>query len=100
MDGNHNVTCVPSSGELTICIAPPDCAANPCTIDKPSPEPWPGFLVVKKGSKACASVASFIPAPVSDTVTTTKSPVARCDGALPVSTRRFSQHICNLPPVG
>src|ERR1700730_12932386 len=69
--GSHNVTRVPSPSELTSCTVPPDCPAKPCTIDKPRPEPRPTSFVVKKGSKACASVASLIPAPVSVTVTTT-----------------------------
>src|SRR5262245_61525413 len=39
--GNHIVTLVPLPGSLAICIAPPDCAASPCTIDRPNPVPLP-----------------------------------------------------------
>ena len=63
--GSHNCTAVPTFGALSIRRSPPDWAANPCTIDNPSPVPLPGPLVVKKGSVALASVCSSMPMPVS-----------------------------------
>ncbi len=46
---------------------PPDCAARPCTMERPRPVPFPGPLVVKNGSVARLTVASSIPSPVSET---------------------------------
>ena len=50
-----------------------------------------GFLGRKKGLEGMRQRRLLIPAPESDTVTTTKSRVARCDGESPVSARRFSR---------
>ena len=66
--GSQSSTVVPSPGWLVMRIAPPDCAATPCTIDRPSPVPLPAPLVVKNGSAARFNVAASMPAPVSDTV--------------------------------
>ena len=72
--GSHSSTVVPTFGVLSMRSWPPDCAARPCTIDKPSPVPLPGPLVVKKGSVAFASVASSMPTPVSEMAMRTYSP--------------------------
>ncbi len=52
-------------------VAPPDCAAKPWTIDRPSPVPLPCPLVVKNGSVARFKVASSMPVPESATATQT-----------------------------
>ena len=61
---------VPGHPDLTIgpawlAKAPPDCAAKPYAMARPSPVPLPTSLVVKKGSVARASVAASTPTPVS-----------------------------------
>ena len=55
------------AGLTTTVIPPPSCFTIPYTVARPSPVPLPGSFVVKNGSNTCASVASFIPAPVSVT---------------------------------
>jgi hypothetical protein len=49
--GSQSSTVVPSPRRLDIRTVPSDCAANPCTIERPSPEPRPTSLVVKKARK-------------------------------------------------
>ena len=50
---------------------PPACETIPYTVASPRPVPLPGGFVVKKGSKALATVSSLIPAPVSSTISRT-----------------------------
>jgi hypothetical protein len=61
------VSSVPCPGALDTEMAPPLCWTMPYTVARPRPVPWPVSLVVKKGSKMWASVASSMPVPVSRT---------------------------------
>src|SRR2546423_1458079 len=47
----------------------------PRTVERPSPVPWPGSLVVKKGSKMRSATPGSMPHPVSDTATRTCGPL-------------------------
>ena len=66
--GNQSSAVVPPPKRLDRRSAPCDCAAMPCTIDRPRPVPLPMPLVVKNGSVARASVAPSMPVPLSATV--------------------------------
>jgi len=57
--------------------------ANPC------PVPFPTSLVVKRGSKMRDRMASGIPVPVSEILTTARSP------SLPVLTRSTPSRVCS-----
>ena len=59
---------MPTPGVLDRNSAPPDCAASPCTIERPSPVPFPRPFVEKNGSMACFSVEASMPMPLSVTL--------------------------------
>jgi hypothetical protein len=46
----------------------------PNAVDRPSPVPFPGSFVVKKGSNILSIILGAIPVPVSDTVIATYGP--------------------------
>src|ERR1019366_122657 len=61
----------PCPGLLSTSIIPPTSLTMRCTVARPSPVPFPGFLVVKKGSNSRARVSASIPQPLSFTVSET-----------------------------
>jgi hypothetical protein len=71
---------LPSPVRLTS-IRPPWATTMPWTIDKPTPVPSPTGLVVKKGSKMRACVASSMPPPASRTASTMGSASPSAVGA-------------------
>ena len=68
------LTVVPCPGLLRMVAVPPDCLAKPYTWLKPRPVPLPTPLVVKNGSNTRGSVSGGMPAPVSVSSITRKSP--------------------------
>ena len=67
--GKSSVTVVPWPSSDVMVIDPPDCPANPFTMERPSPVPAPLGLVVKNGSMARLSTSGGIPVPWSETTT-------------------------------
>jgi hypothetical protein len=67
---------VPCPTSLYTQMCPPLCFTMPYTVARPSPVPFPGPFVVKKGSKIWPSVAASIPWPVSLTASITYEPAA------------------------
>ena len=63
-DRRVNSATVPDPTALRSASRPPDCAARPRTMDRPSPVPEPTPLVVNYGSMTRASLASSIPTAV------------------------------------
>ena len=67
------MTLVPRPGADSMSTVPPESVTMPCTVASPRPVPWPGSLVVKKGSKARSRTSSAMPVPSSTTVMRTPS---------------------------
>src|SRR5690349_13203351 len=61
----------PRPTSLSSWMSPPLCLTMPYTVERPSPVPLPGSLVVKNGSNTRVRVASSMPVPVSVTASTT-----------------------------
>ena len=68
--GKVSVNVVPRLRWLSTSMLPPAARTMSSVVERPSPVPKPGGLVVKKGSKMRAWVMSSIPAPVSLTEST------------------------------
>ena len=65
--GSTSVAQVPFPTVLVSCSVPPSWTASPCTMDNPSPVPFPTCFVEKNGSIARFSISGDIPLPVSAT---------------------------------
>ena len=65
-------------------MAPPDCAVNPCTIERPEPGPFADALCGEERFRARANVSSLMPSPVSLTLMQTNGSCGKPD-ALPFS---------------
>src|SRR5688500_9961109 len=72
--GRQTLNVVPTPGSLCAHTYPFDCFTMPYTVARPRPVPWPTGLVVKNGSKTCASVSRSMPCPESRTAITVYEP--------------------------
>lgn len=87
--GNRSRTVVPTPGCDSIVMTPPDRSINVLTKARPRPVPCPGAFVVNSGSQIRSMRFAGMPAPVSETETSSQSDV----GARAVA-------IVTLPPSG
>src|SRR6267378_4285643 len=72
---SETATVVPRPGSLSTRTVPCWAATSSCTMERPSPVPEPGGLVVKKGSKILLRFSLGMPQPLSMTESSTRSPV-------------------------
>src|SRR5205807_6676021 len=72
--GRDTATVVPRPGSLSTRTVPCCAATSSWTMERPSPVPEPGGLVVKKGSKIRERFSLVIPQPLSMTESSTRSP--------------------------
>src|SRR5882762_5261704 len=72
---SETATVVPRPGSLSTRTVPCWAATSSCTMERPSPVPEPGGLVVKKGSKMRERFSLLIPQPLSITESSTRSPL-------------------------
>jgi hypothetical protein len=81
---------------------PPAWVTSAYTVARPSPDPQPFGLVVKKGSNARSTTAGLIPVPVSLTRSRTYRPGVSpgCVAAMAASTLTFVVSIDKVPPSG
>ena len=77
--GRRTRKTVPPPGRGSTSIRPPCPVTIPWLIDSPRPVPSPTGLVVKKGSNRWGRCSGSIPAPLSATSRTPKSPSCRVD---------------------
>src|SRR5207253_859035 len=73
--GRDTATVVPRPGSLSTRTVPCCAATSSWTMERPSPVPEPGGLVVKKGSKIRERFSLVIPQPLSMTESSTPSPL-------------------------
>ncbi len=74
MTGRRIWNVVPTPTLLTRRTNPPWVRTQLYTIERPSPVPSPGALVVKKGAKTSSRISSGMPLPVSATQMETYRP--------------------------
>src|SRR5882724_614367 len=72
---SDTATVVPRPGSLSTRTVPCWAATSSCTMERPSPVPEPGGLVVKNGSKMRERFSLLIPQPLSITESSTRSPL-------------------------